>query len=328
MGDILLSINCITYNHEKYIADAIESFLMQKTNFKYEILIHDDASTDKTAEIIRKYERQYPGLIKPIFQSENQYSKGNGKRIIILNQERALGQYIAFCEGDDYWTDPYKLQKQVEILEGDHSLAASFHKVEEVTTNKKKKGTYIEVPYLKSNNKYDIYDIIRFDGRKIHLSSLVFRKEFFNTSNIPDFFYDSVVGDLPMMLILATRGEFYYFSDSMSCTRRDVPNGASQRLFKGTESFINSNNKIMECYNRFNEFTEFVYSDYIKEVLTYREFLNYEKKGNYSLVKNSEYFKNSNTLNKLKIWLRCNFPIVYTELGYIKERLRLLRMNK
>ena len=111
----LVSITCITYNHEQFISETIEGFLRQKTTFPIEILIHDDASTDRTADVIRKYEKDHPDLIFPIYQKENQYSKGNlpGK----INLERAKGKYLAFCEGDDYWTDPFKLQKQVDFLE-------------------------------------------------------------------------------------------------------------------------------------------------------------------------------------------------------------------
>ena len=111
----LVSINCITYNHEAYIRDALEGFLMQKTDFTFEILVHDDASTDQTANIIRKYEKKYPEIIKPIYQKENQYSQ----EVEISKQfqfPRARGKYIAICEGDDYWTNPYKLQKQVIVL--------------------------------------------------------------------------------------------------------------------------------------------------------------------------------------------------------------------
>jgi len=108
--DPIVSICCITYNHEKYIRDAIEGFLMQKTLFPIEILIHGDASTDKTADIIKEYEVKYPDIIKPIYQTENQFSKGVS--ISATYQfPRARGKYIAICEGDDYWTDPHKLQK-------------------------------------------------------------------------------------------------------------------------------------------------------------------------------------------------------------------------
>jgi len=113
----LVSICCLTYNHEPYITHCLEGFLMQKTNFPIEILIHDDASKDGTAEIIKEYENHYPDLIKPIFQKENQYSQGRAISSV-YQFPRANGKYIAICEGDDYWIDPYKLQKQVDFLEG------------------------------------------------------------------------------------------------------------------------------------------------------------------------------------------------------------------
>src|SRR5690625_2241081 len=113
----LVSISCITYNHEKFISDAIEGFLMQETTFPVEINIHDDASTDNTAKIVREYEKKYPNvLFNVIYQVENQYSKKDGS-IRRIQQSRARGKYYAICEGDDYWIDPSKLQKQVSFLE-------------------------------------------------------------------------------------------------------------------------------------------------------------------------------------------------------------------
>jgi glycosyltransferase involved in cell wall biosynthesis len=111
----LVSIFCITYNHALFIKDAIDGFLNQRTTFPVEILIHDDASTDKTAEIIREYEKKFPKLIRPFYQKVNQFSQGVDpfKEILI---PCALGKYIALCEGDDYWTDPLKLQKQMDIF--------------------------------------------------------------------------------------------------------------------------------------------------------------------------------------------------------------------
>ena len=100
--NITVSICCVTYNHEKYIEQALKSFLEQKVDFKYEILIHDDASTDKTADIIRKYEKLFPDIIKPIYQSVNQYSIGITNVTQRYNFPRAKGKYIAICEGDDY----------------------------------------------------------------------------------------------------------------------------------------------------------------------------------------------------------------------------------
>lgn len=115
-SNIKVSIFCETYNQEKYIEECLQGIINQCTDFKFEVLIHDDASTDNTPQIIKKYEEQYPHVIKAIYQKENQFSKG-----ISIWQKfqlpRAQGEYIAICEGDDYWIDYYKLQKQINFLE-------------------------------------------------------------------------------------------------------------------------------------------------------------------------------------------------------------------
>lgn len=127
----LVSISCTAYNHEQYIREAIDGFLIQKTNFLVEIIIHDDASTDGTAEIIKEYEGNFPQLIFPIYQKENQYSKGV-KVSPTFNWPRARGKYIALCEGDDYWTDPYKLQRQVDFLEANEEYVLCCHDYSEI----------------------------------------------------------------------------------------------------------------------------------------------------------------------------------------------------
>ncbi len=123
----LVSISCITYNHAAYITECLEGFLSQITNFKIEILIHDDASTDDTRRIIERYAEQYPHMIFPIFQKENQFSKGQRGFMIQYNFPRARGKYVALCEGDDFWADPYKLQKQVDFLEQNREYSFCFH---------------------------------------------------------------------------------------------------------------------------------------------------------------------------------------------------------
>lgn len=113
----LVSICCIAYNQENYIRETLDGFLMQKTTFSFEIIVHDDASNDKTPNIIKEYADKYPDKFVTILQDENQWSKGGGSIFARFVFPRAKGKYIALCEGDDYWTDPLKLQKQVDFLE-------------------------------------------------------------------------------------------------------------------------------------------------------------------------------------------------------------------
>lgn len=122
----LLSIWCLSYNHRDFISMAIEGFLTQKTDFKFDIIIHDDASTDGTDEIIKDYQSKYPDIIKVIYQQKNQYSQG----INPINAMYAMtkSKFIAFCEGDDYWNDPSKLQTQVDFLISHPSYVATFHR--------------------------------------------------------------------------------------------------------------------------------------------------------------------------------------------------------
>lgn len=114
--ELMVSIQCLVYNHEPYLRECLDGFVMQKTNFRFEAIVHDDCSTDGSAAIIREYAEKYPDIIKPIFETENQYSKHDGSLGRIMD-EACKGKYIALCEGDDYWIDPTKLQKQVDFLE-------------------------------------------------------------------------------------------------------------------------------------------------------------------------------------------------------------------
>lgn len=121
----LVSICCLTYNHGNFIDEAIQGFLIQETEFPFEIIVHDDASNDNTQEIIEKYHKKYPKLIKPIFQFENKLSKGEAPLFLIA--KKALGDFLAFCEGDDYWVDSNKLQIQIRFLSENPSFSVCSH---------------------------------------------------------------------------------------------------------------------------------------------------------------------------------------------------------
>lgn len=134
----LVVIECTAYNHEPYIRDALDGFIMQKTDFPFVVIVHDDASTDKTVEIIKKYAAKYPNIILPIYEKENQYSKKNGCLGPILRSalHDTGAKYIAICEGDDYWIDTYKLQKQINFLESHPNIIYTCHRYKEQYNNK------------------------------------------------------------------------------------------------------------------------------------------------------------------------------------------------
>lgn len=125
--ELMVTIRCLVYNHEPYLRQCLDGFVMQQTNFRFEAIVHDDASTDGSAAIIREYAAKYPDIIKPIYETENQYSKRDGSIRRIMN-EHTHGKYVAMCEGDDYWTDPLKLQKQVDFLESHPEYVMCSHR--------------------------------------------------------------------------------------------------------------------------------------------------------------------------------------------------------
>ena len=130
---ILVAIHCLVYNHELYLRQCLDGFVMQKTNFRFVAVVHDDVSTDKSADIIREYAEKYPDIIKPIFETENQWSKHDGSIDRVMHDviDELGTKYVAMCEGDDYWTDSYKLQKQVDFLEEhpDYSLCCHGYSI-------------------------------------------------------------------------------------------------------------------------------------------------------------------------------------------------------
>lgn len=258
MNNILVSIHCATYNHDKYIADAIESFLMQKTNFKFEILIHDDASTDKTADVIREYEKRYPDLIKPIYQTTNQHSIGQS--ISRINLERAQGKYIAICEGDDYWTDPYKLQKQVDYMEKHPECSLSVHGGYVVNTSDKRIISKNR-PH-KGSKIFNTEEIIEGDGGLFLTNSMFYPRKYVN--NRPEFFNKAPVGDYPLTIYLSLLGTVYYIDDYMSAYRTGVSNSWTERSTSTINKKIEHYNRIATMLDEINQYTSGKFENVIK----------------------------------------------------------------
>lgn len=238
-----VTILCTTYNHEKYIEDSINGFLIQETDFEFEILIHDDASTDNTANIIKKYEQMYPKIIKPIYQKENQYSKGS-KYFWDLLFSNAKGKYIAICEGDDYWTDSTKLQKQVDFLKDNKKYMACYHNTGILRENKNKNNLE-----LISNTIKDIFKIEDFAKGKIyfHTSSLIFRFNDKIKKKIITHYSHKNFGDRFLSILLASLGPIKYINRVMSVYR--IHNNGVWSSLSREKQAISNLSILIQAYN-------------------------------------------------------------------------------
>lgn len=211
----------MTYNHENFISQCLDGFVMQETNFPFEILVHEDASTDNTANIVKEYELKYPHLFRCVYQTENQFAKQNTLTNILFPM--AHGKYIALCEGDDYWTDPYKLQKQIDFLEANNDYACC------VTESIMDYGTY-QKRYTNKDSECDI------DGPGILAESyyatntFVFRNKIIELGQI---FKESPLGDTLLLYLLSLKGKIKYLPVIIGVYRKH-----SGGIFTGTDGII------------------------------------------------------------------------------------------
>lgn len=219
----LVAIKCFVYNHEPYLRDCLEGFVIQQTDFPFVAIVHDDASTDKSADIIREYATKYPDIIKPIYETENQYSKSDGSLGRIMNAavDATGAKYIAMCEGDDYWTDPRKLQKQVDLLEADMSLMAVVTDTS-VVDNMGNVLTAKRGGVVKDDieGKYTLRDFFGTPQHAYPTASVMYRnvhaqeirRMLAHTAN-------GYLGDWTLWIVLHTFGDFYYLNQVTTAYR-------------------------------------------------------------------------------------------------------------
>ena len=314
---VLVSINCTTYNHEMYIADAIESFLMQQTNFDYEILIGEDCSTDNTKEIVEALAKKHPDKIRIITSSGNVGARKNSMRLL----ENSEGKYIAECEGDDYWTDPYKLQKQMDYMVSHPNCSMSFHASEIIKAPNHATGMIVK-PYNQSR-KSTVEDIIIGGGGFFATGSMVYLKKVME--NPPQFYVDAPVGDYPMQMILASQGYAYYIDENMAAYRSGVKGSWTDRMTNSVnvrENVIKVNEGIIQVLEGFNVYTKNKYIKEIEQVKLKLEFevLVLKRKGK---EQKSYRFNRYSSLDKLKvkakIHIRCHYPKYFMKLANFKD---------
>ncbi len=221
---VTLSICCITYNQEAFIKETLSGFLKQKVNFIIEIIIYDDNSTDNTRELLQDFKANCVFPVTLLLAKENRYSKGD--RIFPKTFKAAKGKYIALCEGDDYWTDPLKLQKQVDFLEANRDYALVFTNGQVVYTNTHEPSHLIYNNTSHSTTSYrvfnlpeettDIYKLAK--GNYIHTAGVVFRNWIIE-QGVPEYMYRVTIGDWPLHMMTATKGLIKYLDEDMFCYR-------------------------------------------------------------------------------------------------------------
>lgn len=230
----VVSIVCTTYNHATYLQDAMRGFLLQKTDFPFEIIIHDDLSTDGTREIINRYAAAYPAIIRTVFQKENQYSKG--VKILLLAVGSASGQYIAFCEGDDFWISPNKLQTQVDAISLFPDCEMCFHSAVVLKGEEPAKKLFCR--RAKGNRLFGVEPIIRCGGSFMPTASMLIRRAFFDRALQDDtgFFKRYLMGYF-CQIFCSLAGGALYIDRPMSVYRSLSEGSWTQTLSRNLEFY-------------------------------------------------------------------------------------------
>lgn len=302
-NEIMVTVYCLAYNHEKYIRDCLEGFVNQKVNFRFEVIVHDDASTDNTAQIIQEYAEKYPDIIKPILQKENQYSKGVniGKEFLYPNFR---GKYIAICEGDDYWCDNSKLQKQVDFLEEHEDYVACVHPTR---VDNYMDGTSFELRAYNEDCTVKVTDVLSKHTPIFHTTSIFFRRKIYE--DIPEMCNNNEMWwDYSRLVMFALYGKIYYINEIMSVYRSLTENSwtfrtRSKKQRKANLDFPKDMIKALMFVNK--------YFNNIYQPLLYKNMLEFEYQvwrgePSIKLLSNKRLYKLKNW-RLLKMVFRCLF---------------------
>ena len=306
-----VSVICNTYNQEAYIAKTLDGFVNQKTSFLFEVLVHDDASTDSTPQIVRSYAEKYPDLIKPIYQIENQYSK-KVRITAEIQMPRAKGDYIAFCEGDDYWIDCYKLQKQFDALEQHPEINicanAAYREID---------GVIIEKAFpCKRNCMFSVEQVIINDGDFVATASLFFRKSMFDDDQYT--FCRTKSLDYAWQIRGAMNNGMLFLGDVMSVYRVSATGSWTARTMhdlQGTVNMLDSVIQLLElvdletdkAYHGIIEFQKNVYRFRKAELFDDQESIKAAKKG-LCTPENAVFYKSYLPQFRIRKWIKYRFP--------------------
>lgn len=312
----MVSIICNTYNQAKYISDTLNGFVIQETSFPFEVLIHDDASTDGTVEIIKEYEKKYPDIIKPIYEKENQYSKGKGL-VTKIQKSRATRKYVAMCEGDDYWTDPHKLQKQFDFMEAnpDYTLCGCSTIWLNMLTGK---------PLGRSQTKFDKdvsleEFVMPTNGRPFPYVSFFVRTEIWK--EMPKWGFP--MGDLPLTYYAALMGKVRMLADCMCVYRWNSEDSWTLRT-ASYEAKAKNSDRMISAYNNLNAYTEGKYSELFERAIINSKYAHALYMGDLKTICKDpnlyDYFKKRPFVRRVSDVVRCIMPKLFMKLQILMGR--------
>jgi glycosyltransferase involved in cell wall biosynthesis len=304
----LVTVRCTTFNHRAFINRCLDSLIGQQTTFPFRVLVHDDASTDGTDEIIKHYEKKYPHILKVIYEEENQYKKKDGSVLKAITPY-ILGKYVAVCEGDDYWCDNHKLQKQFEFMETHNDCSMCVHNTFNKNLERNKKDTKFN--YWDSLHKMTEPEV--FFGWHVHTSSYFYRS---NINFRPHFREKFWSGDYAQLTLALFFGDIYCLPDIMSVYNAHNPNGLTAQASKSYDIYLNRTRARIEYLNEYNEYTSGKFDEIVNTRIAFDiincsddkcELLNAGK-----IMSNSKY---NNLHNRRNIFDYLKFQLKYK--GYI-----------
>ncbi len=273
-SDALLTVICTTYNHKDYIKETLDGILMQKTAFKFKVIIHDDASTDGTSDVVRKYAEQYPDIIEAIIQPENLYQQN--KSLFPYLSALVEGKYVALCEGDDYWIDENKLQKQIDYMEAHPDCTLCKHN-SYLLDDQHRTGPYagtVMPTNFSEGDRIDLRQYLKWYVSNIRFgqtASFVLRMDIWK--NKPSWLMRFSFGDLFTDLFAADKGYIHYIPDIMAVYRVNNHTSWTGRLWMGEmtpqkryETIRDSYNEVLDAFEYFNMETKYKYDNEIKVV--------------------------------------------------------------
>ncbi|KFK97884.1 MULTISPECIES: glycosyltransferase [unclassified Serratia (in: enterobacteria)] len=235
-----VSICCITYKQEKYIKQAIDSFLMQKTTFPFEIIIGEDHGKDNTLTILNEYQQKYPRLIRVITSDDNIGANSNLLRVF----HAAEGKYIAVCEGDDYWCNENKIQVQFDKLEADSSISICVHSAKLLKDNNLHNGFKMSI----KESFFDVNDVINCNKQYSPTASYFFKRS--NIGVLPNWFSEAPIGDFFIEVYMLSQGKGCFLSAEMAVYRVGSDNSWSSSINENIQKYIQTQERIVNYTNK------------------------------------------------------------------------------